>query len=125
MALHDMDEIAGPIQEAARLLVPGGRLCIAVPHPFAEMARRRDDDMSYYTDHRYVDIVESRGVSMTFESWRRPVSANTQALEQAGFVIEAMREPLPDETALAAAPALAKWSERPVFLHIRALSLSG
>ena len=123
MALHDMDELADPIGEAARLLAPEGRLCLAVPHPFAEMARERPDAPGYYTPYRYVAVVESGGVSMTFESWRRPLSAYTQALEQAGFLIEAIREPVPDEAALAAAPALVKWREQPVFLHIRALLL--
>jgi SAM-dependent methyltransferase len=121
MALHDMDDLAGPIGEAARLLRCDGRLCLAVPHPFAEMERERPDDPGYFTHHRYVDVVERGGVSMTFESWRRPLSAYTRALERSGFVIEAMREPVPDEAALAAAPALAKWCEQPLFLHVRAL----
>ena len=73
MALHDMDELADPIGEAARLLAPEGRLCLAVPHPFAEMARERPDAPGYYTPYRYVAVVESGGVSMTFESWRRPL----------------------------------------------------
>jgi SAM-dependent methyltransferase len=124
MALHDMDDLAGPIGEAARLLERDGRLCLAVPHPFAEMERERPDDPGYYTDHRYVDVIERGGFTMTFESWRRPLSAYTQALEQAGFLIEAMREPVPDEAALTAAPELAKWCERPLFLHVRALSAS-
>jgi hypothetical protein len=49
------------------------------------------------------------------------LSAYTEVLEQAGFAIEAMREPVPDEAALEAAPALAKWCEQPLFLHVRAL----
>jgi SAM-dependent methyltransferase len=121
MALHDMDDLAGPIHEAARLLETGGRLCLAVPHPFAEMERERPDAPGYYTPHRYVDVVERDGVTMTFESWRRPLSAYTRVFEQAGFVIEAMREPVPDEAALALAPALVKWCEQPLFLHVRAL----
>jgi hypothetical protein len=119
-----MDELAGPIREAARLLAPAGRLCIAIPHPFAEMARERDGDSGYYTPHRYVDVIERGGVSMTFESWRRPLSAYTQALEQVGFGIEAMREPIPSAASLAAAPALAKWREQPIFLHMRAFAPS-
>lgn len=121
MALHDMDDLAAPIGEAARLLGGDGHLCIAVPHPFAEMARERPGAPGYYTPYRYVDVIERDGVSMAFESWRRPLSAYTEALQQAGFAIEAMREPVPDDAALAAAPALAKWREQPIFLHIRAL----
>src|SRR5262249_39404918 len=78
MALHDMDDLARPIGEIARLLGPDGRLCLAVPHPFAEMARERPDAHGYYTPHRYVDVVARDGVTMTFESWRRPLSAYTR-----------------------------------------------
>jgi SAM-dependent methyltransferase len=124
MALHDMDDLAGTIREAARLLGREGRLCFAVPHPFAEMARERPDAPGYFTPHRYVDVVESGEVRMTFESWRRPLSAYAQALERAGFVIEALREPFPDEGAVATAPRLAKWREQPIFLHVRAVSLA-
>jgi SAM-dependent methyltransferase len=120
MALHDMDEPNGAVAEAARLLSPDGRLCFAVPHPFAEMSRARSGAPSYFEPHRYVDVIERGGVSVTFESWRHPLSAYTRALEQTGFVIEAMREPFPDDTAIAAAPDLAKWREMPLFLQVRA-----
>jgi hypothetical protein len=116
-----MDDLAGPIAESARLLRAGGRMCLAVPHPFAEMARKRDGAPGYFTPHRYADVVERDGISMTFESWRRPLSAYTEALERAGFSIEAMREPTPGAAALVAAPELARWREQPLFLHIRAL----
>jgi SAM-dependent methyltransferase len=121
MTLQDMDELDAPVREAARLLSPGGRLCLAVPHPFAEMSRERPSDHDYFTAHRYVDILERGGVSMTFESWRHPLSAYAFALEQAGFLIECIREPVPDDAALAAAPELAKWREQPIFMHIRAV----
>jgi SAM-dependent methyltransferase len=121
MVLHDMDELSAPVGEAARLLEPSGRFCLAVPHPLAEMQRARPGDGDYFAAHRYVDILERGGVRMTFESWRYPLSAYTHALEQAGFLIESIREPVPDDAALAAAPELAKWREQPIFLHIRAL----
>lgn len=121
MSLHDMDELDGPVCEAARVLEPGGRLCAAVPHPFAEASRERTGDGDYFAAHRYVDILERDGVRMTFESWRHPLSAYALALERAGFLIEAIREPRPDAAAIAAAPDLAKWRTQPIFLHLSAL----
>jgi SAM-dependent methyltransferase len=120
MTLQDMDELEGPLSEAARLLAPGGCLCAAVPHPFAELLRGRAGDEDYFSAHRYVDVLERGGVAMSFESWRRPLSAYADALEQAGFTIEAIREPVPDDAALALAPELARWRRQPVFLHLRA-----
>jgi SAM-dependent methyltransferase len=124
MSLHDMDDLDGAFGEAARLLGRGGHLCFAVPHPFAEMNRERAGAPGYFTPHRYADVVERDGVRMTFESWRRPLSGYTEALERAGFVIEALREPAPDDSALSAAPGLAKWREQPLFLQVRALLTS-
>lgn len=120
MALHDIDDLAAAMGEAARLLAPDGYLCFAVPHPFAEMGRERPGMAGYFTPERYVEVIERGGVSMTFESWRRPLSDYSCRLERSGFIIEALREPVPTEAAVAAAPALAKWREQPIFLHLRA-----
>lgn len=120
MTLQDMDEIDGPLAEAARLLGPAGVLCAAAPHPFAEMSRARPGDDDYFRAHRYADAIERDGIAMTFESWRRPLSAYADALERAGFRIEAIREPVPDDGAIAAVPRLVKWRTQPVFLHVRA-----
>jgi SAM-dependent methyltransferase len=121
MTLHDMDDLTAPVREAARLLQPGGRLCVAVPHPFAELAREHAGDSDYFTAHRYVESVEREDVAMTFVSWRHPLSAYTRALERAGFLVESIREPRPDAAALAAAPGLAYWCTHALFLHLRAL----
>jgi SAM-dependent methyltransferase len=120
MSLHDMDDLAAAVREAARLLAPGGCLCLAVPHPFVEMERARGADDSYFEPHRYTDVVERGGVPVTFESWRRPLSAYADALTAAGLAIDALREPAPGPAAVASAPELAKWRLRPIFLHIRA-----
>jgi SAM-dependent methyltransferase len=120
MTLQDMDEIEAPLEEAARVLGPGGVLCAAVPHPFTEMSRAREGDQDYFSAHRYADVIEHDGAAMTFESWRRPLSAYSAALERSGFGIESIREPIPDDAALAAVPRLAKWRTQPIFLHLRA-----
>src|SRR4029077_14448429 len=46
MSLQDMDDAAGAVRESARVLDPGGRLVLAVVHPFGsphppEDGRRR------------------------------------------------------------------------------------
>ncbi len=120
MTLQDMDEIEAPLDEAARVLGRGGVLCAAVPHPFAEMSRARPGDGDYFSAHRYADVIEHDGAAMTFESWRRPLSAYSGALERSGFRIESIREPIPNEAALRAVPRLAKWRTQAVFLHLRA-----
>jgi SAM-dependent methyltransferase len=116
MSPHDMDDPARAIAECARVLEPGGRLCIAIVHPL----NRPERGLANYFEHqRVADSVESNGLTMTFEAIDRPLEYYTSALEQAGFVIEALREPRPDPTTVEAEPRLAPAARRPFFLHLR------
>jgi SAM-dependent methyltransferase len=116
MSLHDMDDPARAISECARVLEPGGRLCISIVHPL----NRPDNGLDNYFEHQYVAVpVEANGLTMTFEAIDRPLEYYTRALERAGFVIEALREPCPDAAAVEAEPRLARAASRPFFLHLR------
>jgi SAM-dependent methyltransferase len=99
MSLLDFDDFAGAVSEIGRVLRPGGQLCMAVVHPF-ESAR---DDSTVHTDsfhvskpylepRRYVDHVERDGLTMTFTSMHRPLSAYTSALFANGMAITALTE---------------------------------
>ncbi len=116
MSLHDMDDPARAIDECARVLEPGGHLCVAIVHPLNRPPERLAD---YFTHQRAADPVESRGLTMTFESIDRPLDYYTRALERAGFAVEALREPRPDAAAVRAEPRLASAARRPLFLHLR------
>ncbi|HKP99881.1 MAG TPA: methyltransferase domain-containing protein [Actinomycetes bacterium] len=90
MSLHDFDDVHATVAEVARVLAPDGRFCIAVLHPVAS-ARLVD---GYATDRRYSFTVERAGLQMTYEGTHRPLGAYFDALEAAGFVVEAVREPV-------------------------------
>jgi len=108
-SLMDIDDMPGAVREAARVLVPGGRLVISILHPAntGRTAGQGDDlafvvDGSYFQHRRTREQAERDGISMIFASYRRPLSAYTRALEEAGLLIEAVREPIatrPDGTA--------------------------
>jgi len=116
MSLHDMDDPAAAIAECARVLAPGGLLCAAIVHPL----NRTADRLEHYFEHqRAADSVERDGLRMTFDAVDRPLEYYALALERAGFVIEALREPRPDAAALQAEPMLATAAQRPFFLHLR------
>lgn len=116
MSLHDMDDPARAIAECGRVLEPGGRFCTAIVHPL----NRSPDRLNRYFEHLHVsDTIESDGLTMTFEAIDRPLEYYTRALEQAGFDIEALREPRPDAAAIAAAPELEPATHQPFFLHLR------
>jgi hypothetical protein len=84
------------------VLVPGGRLCIAVVHPLNSSGRFEGDQPdhdaaftirgSYLAAFAYRDDVERNGLRMSFHGQHRPLESYTVGLEQAGFVVEAIRE---------------------------------
>ncbi|GAA0927692.1 class I SAM-dependent methyltransferase [Pseudonocardia zijingensis] len=116
MSLHDMDDPAGAIAECGRVLAPGGLLCLAIVHPLNRPAEALAD---YFAHQRVVVPVEANGLTMTFEAIDRPLEHYTRALEGAGFVVEALREPRPDAAVVAEHPRLAGAAAWPLFLHAR------
>lgn len=128
MSLQDIDDAEGAIREAARVLEPGGRFCLAVVHPLVSAGRfdGHEPDSpfvvsgSYLARFRYRDTVERGGLKMTFESEHRPIQWYFAALEAAGFLVERLRETDVPEQAVTE-PRQRRWQRLPLFLHVRAL----
>jgi SAM-dependent methyltransferase len=120
-SLMDVDDMPVAVREAARVLAPGGRLCACITHPMQTAATwdHADDEAPLvvgeaYLDRRWMDVpVERDSLVFTFDGWCYPLEAYTRALEAAGLLIEAMREP--------ADPAGGRWARVPMFLMWRAL----
>jgi SAM-dependent methyltransferase len=123
MSLQDVDDLTGAVSEAARLLLPGGRFCMAIVHPLNSAGvfegEKTDPDApfvvrgSYLSSFRFHDEIERDGLTMTFHSAHRPLETYSLAFEAVGLVIEAVREvtePSPAD----------RWSRIPLFLDIRA-----
>ena len=122
MDIADMDEA---VAEAGRILVPRGRFCICIVHPVGNtgMFDSAAPDATFvvtnsYFGRRRFEGTEARdGLTMTFRGWSYPLEDYTLALERAGFLIEILREPVPETET----PHLGRWHRVPLFLHIRAL----
>jgi ubiquinone/menaquinone biosynthesis C-methylase UbiE len=128
MSLQDIDDAAGAIREAARVLEPGGRLCLAVVHPLGSSGRFDGDEPdspfvirgSYLQPFRYRDQMTREGYSVTFESEHRPIEWYFAALEAAGFLVESLREtPVPESAVTEERQR--RWQRLPLFLHVRAV----
>jgi len=116
MALMDFDDLDGALREIARVLVPGGRLCASISHP----ASSRPQAPGYFSTTRFEEAMERGGLRMTFTSVHRPLEAYTRGLQAAGFVIEALHEPVPSRDYVSDHPEMAEWREEPVLLALRA-----
>ncbi|MGN6377580.1 MAG: class I SAM-dependent methyltransferase [Gaiellales bacterium] len=130
-SLMDVDDLPGTIAEAARVLEPGGALCICVTHPIndAGLFASREPDAEFVITDRYFDrrrfdaSFERAGLNMTFHSWRSPLSAYTRPLEEHGLVIERVREPPAPDSWAKRLPSEVRWQLLPLFLWLRARKL--
>jgi SAM-dependent methyltransferase len=99
MSLHDVDDLNATLADAARVLRTGGRLCVAMVHPFAsaqDTATMHSDQVvvsePYLEERRFDDHVERDGLEMTFVSVHRPLGAYITAFIDAGFSLRALGE---------------------------------
>ena len=128
MSLQDVDDLAAALRESARVLQPGGRLCIAVVHPLNSAGEFEGDEAdspfvirgSYLSESFYEDDLARGGLEMTFVSAHRPLHAYTDAITGAGLLIDRVREVSIPEDAISR-PRSRRWQRLPIFLHLRAL----
>lgn len=128
-SLMDIEDMEAAVREAARVLEAGGRLCVCVTHPISDagaFASREPDaafviDGSYLGKRPFEGTFERDGLRITFHGWEYPLEAYGRALEEAGFVIEAIREPAATAAAVRREPADRRWQRLPVFLFLRAI----
>lgn len=129
MVFHDIDDMPRAMAETARVLEPGGRLCMVIVHPLNSAGEfaERDATAPFVISGSYLDVgvadwvAERAGVRLTFHSEHRPLEAYGRALEDAGLRIEAIREPGAGDELLARDPAVRRWQRVPLSLQIRAV----
>jgi SAM-dependent methyltransferase len=126
MSLQDIDQMEAAVREIARVLKAGSRFVVAITHPLntaghfktgpEEGSRPFVIEDSWFERRPMADTCERGGFTMTFHTEHRPLRDYTDALANAGFLIERMREvgePDPAD----------KWHRIPLFLHIRAIRM--
>lgn len=127
--MNDLDEIAAPVREFARVLRPGGRFVALMLHPcfYGLGAERQALQWSLPVGEYF----SPRGIKQHFEvdglvspapatSWIRPLEDYSAALADAGFCLTALREPRPSADQIRAS---AWWRDnfpRPLFLLLAA-----
>ena len=128
-SLMDMDDMPRAVREATRVLEPGGRLCICVTHPIADAGKfaSKEADASFVIDGDYLnrglfdETVQRAGLTMRFRGLTHSIESYARALEDAGLLIERLREPAQRDDVVASDPAEARWQRIPNYLFIRAV----
>src|SRR5262249_10712090 len=117
MSLMDIDDMQSAVRETSRVLTANGRFVVAVVHPInsghrldREHPERPLELIDDYFDRRhYTDTIERDGFAMTFESIHWTLQDYFDALQAAGFVVEALHE-IPGTSG--------RWLRYPLFLHL-------
>jgi SAM-dependent methyltransferase len=129
MTPQDIDNVDAAFSEVSRILMEGGRACVAMVHPLNSSGCFSSDEpdapfvieTNYLQEHRNCDNFSRDGLEMTFHSAHRPLERYSRALERAGLLIELIREhPVPDAEA-DSFPRMKKWQRLPLFMHFRAI----
>jgi SAM-dependent methyltransferase len=128
-SLMDVSNMPAVVAEAARVLQPGRHLCASVTHPMSDagsFAGQQPDAPftipgAYLGRRRFEGSFERDGLQMTFHGWCYPLEDYAHALEDAGLLIEMLREPSVSEAAARQHPSYRRWQRLPMFLQLRAV----
>ena len=97
LVLHYLKDWTAPLAELRRVLVPGGRLIVAVAHPFVTQLVRMQagPGADYFATAKHTEQWTLGGHSALMTFWNRPLHAMTDAFTAAGFRIAVVSEPPP------------------------------
>lgn len=140
MSLMDIPETATVLQEAARVLRPGGFLQFSISHPCTETPHRRNlrgldgrtraiEIGGYFEDHdgqieewlfKQAPPHARAGLSnFQVPRFRRTLSQWFNLLVDSGFMLEHVEEPCPSQETADAHPEVQDARVVPYFLHMR------
>jgi ubiquinone/menaquinone biosynthesis C-methylase UbiE len=91
LVLHYLRDWTAPLAELRRVLKPGGRLILSVPHPI--IYKLTDPSADYFAITQYSEEFTFDGQSVVLTYWHRPLHAMTDAFTGADFRISVISEP--------------------------------
>jgi hypothetical protein len=103
-------------------------MCMVIAHPIRSAGgfESKDADASFTISDYYEARVwpwktSHTGMTVAIPGMHRPLETYTRAIEEAGMLIERLREPKPPPSVVAGKPSLQRWRRVPCFLHLRAV----
>ena len=129
LALHYVEDFAGAVHKIAASLHVGGQFIFSMQHPIytsnmgpENWLEDENGRLNGFRVWRYFEKGERKedwlveGVIM----YHRTISDVLNALLRAGFVIEEVAEPIPDEEKIKLLPGIAKVAQSPSFFVVKA-----
>jgi SAM-dependent methyltransferase len=96
LVLHYLASWGPPLREFARILRPGGRFVMSTHHPTHDL-EIAPPGASYFDTVLMTDTWQVGGRAYDVRFYHRPISAIVDALADAGFLVERIPEPIPDQ----------------------------
>jgi SAM-dependent methyltransferase len=97
LVLHYLEDWGPTLAELRRVLTTGGRLIVAVDHPYAidGLQRKAGHRPNYFATYNWTEEWTMGGQTIPMSFWNRPLHAMTDAFTAAGFRISIISEPQP------------------------------
>lgn len=118
LVLHYLADWRAPLAEFRRVLAHDGTVTFSTHHPAMDWQLHSPDN--YFAVIQVTETWRKSGQPFEVTFWRRPLTAITAAISEAGFVIDQLAEPAPLPELQGRNPrAHAKLQTRPMFLFFR------
>jgi SAM-dependent methyltransferase len=115
LVFHYLRDWVAPLRELHRVLRPTGSMVMSIHHPAWDWRNHCPED---YFAFLQVSEVWVKPHPVTF--WRRPLSAATAAVSEAGFLIDRLVEARPNpELEMRDPSAFRELTTRPFLMHLR------
>jgi SAM-dependent methyltransferase len=115
LVFHYLRDWVAPLCELHRVLRPTGSVVMSIHHPAWDWRNHCPED--YFA---FLQVSEVWVEAHTVTFWRRPLTAATDAVSEAGFLIDRLVEASPNpELEIRDPSAFQELTTRPYFMHLR------
>ncbi len=118
LVFHYLRDWAGALREFSRVLTPDGAVVFSTHHPAIDWQNHSRDD--YFAVKQVTETWHVLGKPYDVTFWRRPLTAITAAIWDAGFIIERLVEPEPTKETRQVDTKADEWLRKnPTFIFFR------